>query len=393
MTYDTNSIIAIIITFDESVNNIHEKKEILKPKISLVLTKDNKLLWSHDEYLGGDPYLLINVGAKNVVDMLNRMADRKMFIGKYLYTPIYILKDDPSRVFMSVRYREKYLSMESLFELFENPRVSDGTYVMGPDKAYKLNGRPASDVLQNFPTDYLKYRADWQFVKNNLTGLIPDMINRDMQVRVNASWGKGDYDVSLNIKQLDFSRFTTETLVALIRPMEYRAQTKKGYKQFKNIILALDKDGTMIYSKDFVRGGAPYYLTKVSSSQIGQVLEKLETLDVFTASSITNTRPLLIDAPENIIYVTDGQHRMEMRSHHDVLEANNKNIVVTSKGLKILKNENKDEIIMNDDSDYFEYRALWSELKNSFTSLIPQQGGIEVELQFDRDSIVKEALK
>jgi hypothetical protein len=138
------------------------------------------------------------------------------------------------------------------------------------------------------------------------------------------------------------------------------------------IILAVWPDGHVVWSKDRVKGGEPYYTGEVDPEDVIGLLSRLEHDGLFADKKLSdpNFGP---DSHFTTLLVKSGKKYLRMRSWHEVFEADGET-VVSSHGVAGLNGQRRLEALRKEPADYLYYRFVWSETRGRLIDLIPNDG-------------------
>jgi hypothetical protein len=142
--------------------------------------------------------------------------------------------------------------------------------------------------------------------------------------------------------------------------------------RFPAIILAIWPDGHIVWSKDRIKGGAPYYSGRVDREQVAGLLLRFERDGLFSDKKLNNPN-FGEDSHFTTLFIKSGKRQVEMSSWHEVVEANGK-IVATSHGATPLEGRHRLEVIRNEPADYLHFRFVWAESRGKMIDLIPVDG-------------------
>lgn len=167
---------------------------------------------------------------------------------------------------------------------------------------------------------------------------------------------------------------TTRTLVAAIfvekSPMSVISLNWKE-KMLPNPIVMAYSDGTIVWSKDPINGGAPLYKATIEKAKIEDLLRRFKEKGYFENRSLGQIQ-FGPDASYTSIYIKHGDEILDMRSWHELAEQN-PNSVVTSRGIGLLGKRDRAQVLMSDTKEYQDYRTAWSDIKRKLLGLIPKE--------------------
>ena len=144
------------------------------------------------------------------------------------------------------------------------------------------------------------------------------------------------------------------------------------------VIVAVWEDGTMMWSEDSMKGGAPYRRGTIEPAAISELKAKLERRNAFEDSNI-NRHSYGPDSRWSGIVVRGREAYLDIRTWHELAEMN-PNVVSISGSLRGLNGRNRDEVLAEDSKEYRGFRSAWSKIKAEMLALIP------VEAQTETDS-------
>ncbi len=138
------------------------------------------------------------------------------------------------------------------------------------------------------------------------------------------------------------------------------------------LIFSIWEDGTVLWSKDNLKGGAPYYEGKVEVGVLENALNEIEKKETFSApwAEKGNFGP---DSSFLGILIVKGRKVFLSRSWHELYETN-PDVVCMSYGLTPLNGARREDILKKDDKDYLKFRALWADLRGKIAMLVPKSG-------------------
>ena len=137
------------------------------------------------------------------------------------------------------------------------------------------------------------------------------------------------------------------------------------------LVVAVWADGTVVWSKNPVAGGAPYLTGKTEPTACSELLNRLDRDGYFSTESLTHAR-FGPDSQFTSIFTNNKDQKLKMQSWHELYELSGK-IVCTSGGATALKGERL-ALLANDEKEYIHYRLAWAELRLMINQLIPENG-------------------
>ncbi len=147
------------------------------------------------------------------------------------------------------------------------------------------------------------------------------------------------------------------------------------------IIVAIWKDGRVIWSEDALRGGPPYFEGSIDPKVLAEFLAEVNNKGWFN-DPVSKQHHWGPDSSWTaIIILGDGGKLLNMGSWHELFEAN-PNLVADATGIASLDRRDRAQVLAQQPEDYRRFRAIWSELRNRLQELIPADGKIVEGLQF-----------
>lgn len=148
------------------------------------------------------------------------------------------------------------------------------------------------------------------------------------------------------------------------------------------VVIAVWEDGRVVWSKDTIEGGPPYWVGKIEPSKLDSFFDKLEQRELYK-----NPTPKELhygpDSSFTVIAITDGPRQIRMESWHELFEASSKDLVGTAHGiLAIEDSRSREEILAEQPETYKRFRSTWSGIRVLLEELIPDKGQITKDLDF-----------
>lgn len=150
------------------------------------------------------------------------------------------------------------------------------------------------------------------------------------------------------------------------------------------VILALYRDGRLIYSAQSNDGGPPYGETKVGEDVIMRFVSDLDELGCFS-KRVFQMSSLGPDSAVTTIACQVDERAFIMRSWHEHFESDER-LVVTDHGVEPLGSRSRAEVLQGSTPDYQEFRRAWDALRRVATSLLPKARQATQRFQFTLDA-------
>jgi hypothetical protein len=166
----------------------------------------------------------------------------------------------------------------------------------------------------------------------------------------------------------------------LVRPITQAATVLAIYREdwglsshgTPGIILVAWADGHVVWSRDRLRGGPPYYERNVDPNTITTALSRFQRDGLFASGKLSrsNFGP---DSKFTTILLRSGKKQLKMQSWHELAEA--RGAVVTSAGIMSSQyGRTRVEALAREPAEYLHFRLIWSETRRSLDELIPANG-------------------
>ena len=137
------------------------------------------------------------------------------------------------------------------------------------------------------------------------------------------------------------------------------------------LVVAVWDDGNIVWSKNRIAGGAPYYSGKIEPTSCLKLLERLDHDGYFSNESFSHGQ-FGPDSEFTSILIKTKEQKLAMQSWHELFESSGK-AVCTSGGVTPLEGKRLASL-GNDEKQYVHYRLAWAELRLMINQLIPANG-------------------
>ena len=139
-----------------------------------------------------------------------------------------------------------------------------------------------------------------------------------------------------------------------------------------NLIAAVWGDGKVVWSKDRVRGGAPYLGGRIDAKRLTDLVARLDRDGAFGDESLSHAQ-FGPDSKHTTIVVNSGTRRLKLQSWHELFETNEK-LVATSSGITTLDGRRREDVLQEDTAEYRHFRSTWDRIRAAVGVLVPKQG-------------------
>ena len=137
------------------------------------------------------------------------------------------------------------------------------------------------------------------------------------------------------------------------------------------IILAAWPDGYVVWSKDRVNGGPPYFSGRTDPEKITALLSRFEKEGLFAHEELEQAH-FGPDSSFITVLVKSGPKQCEMCSWHELMEASD-HVADGDRGAVAIEGRRLDEL-RKQSPDYLFFRTVWSETRAKLSELIPGNG-------------------
>lgn len=146
----------------------------------------------------------------------------------------------------------------------------------------------------------------------------------------------------------------------------------RAHARVPAVIFAAWPDGHVIWSKDRIKGGAPYYAGHIEPERFTSLLSDLEHDGLFADEKLNKAR-FGPDSLFTTLFVKSGKKHVRLQSWHEVAEARGQ-AIATSTGISPLDGQQRLAVLRKEPADYLYYRFVWSETRGRMLDLIPVNG-------------------
>lgn len=138
------------------------------------------------------------------------------------------------------------------------------------------------------------------------------------------------------------------------------------------IIVAAWPDGHIVWSRDRVKGGAPYRSAEIDPRTIAAMLERFEQDGLFHQKKRLDGG-IIPDAHFQKILIKSGKKQLGMASPHELFEDDG-TVAVTESGALSLEGQRRLDVLREEPKEYLFFRFVWSETRSALNNLIPEEG-------------------
>jgi hypothetical protein len=137
------------------------------------------------------------------------------------------------------------------------------------------------------------------------------------------------------------------------------------------IIFVAWPSGHMVWSRDRLKGGAPYRSGRVDPKKVTALLARFDKDGLFADDKL-NRAHFGPDSQFITVLIKSGKKQVRMQSWHELFEASN-NFVADRSGAALLGGRRRLDVLRKAPADYLFYRFVWSETRAKLTDLIPSE--------------------
>jgi hypothetical protein len=134
----------------------------------------------------------------------------------------------------------------------------------------------------------------------------------------------------------------------------------------ERVIIAVWADGRVVWSKDQLWGGEPYFVGKIPRERIDSFLEQLRRLHVFKDPLRSSDYIYTPDFRFTTIAIFTGSEMAEMCSEHEFWELSRRK-----------------QMLAEESRDFRRFCKVWAEIREAAKDLIPSEGQPAGDLQFE----------
>ncbi len=137
------------------------------------------------------------------------------------------------------------------------------------------------------------------------------------------------------------------------------------------IIFVAWPDGTIVWSGDRLKGGAPYRTGHVNPKRVAALLARFEKIGLFDDKRLNyvNCGP---DSQFTTVFIKSGKKQMTMCSWHELYEEFDE-MVSDHNGVYRLEGRRRFEVLRKAPADYLFYRFVWAETRAKLADSIPDE--------------------
>lgn len=147
----------------------------------------------------------------------------------------------------------------------------------------------------------------------------------------------------------------------------------QGGRESARGIVAIWRNGRVVWSQDQIEGGPPYHVGQADPKLVARALEEIRQ------AIVKNNWPSVRhhfgpDSLRTQIVVYDDQEKiLEIVSWHELFEIN-ENLVVTATGVEPLQGRERANVLAAQPATYRSFRQQWQYVKERMLQLIPETG-------------------
>jgi hypothetical protein len=150
------------------------------------------------------------------------------------------------------------------------------------------------------------------------------------------------------------------------------------------LILAAWPDGHVVWSRNRVEGGPPYYMSDVEPQTIAAALTRFKEDGIFACRNLRRSRGPSADSPSQVLLLRFGLYRLKMETVHELYAG--APMVTLDQTPAILTRGTPVEALERESASALHFRLIWCELRRSLDDLIPASGElIDGELVMEGD--------
>jgi len=153
-----------------------------------------------------------------------------------------------------------------------------------------------------------------------------------------------------------------------------------GEKTSLKVILLVWGDGRLLWSKDRLFGGPPYFEGKIEKEQIVSLAKKLGQEKLLDPAAIRR-QYMYADSKHVFMFLAKGVQAMTMVSGHPLVERDGEYIETPDGGQK-LEGKTLSAALAEQPAEYKEFRKQWDAAMKLLLSIIPSEGDEKKSVDF-----------
>lgn len=155
----------------------------------------------------------------------------------------------------------------------------------------------------------------------------------------------------------------------------YREDWGIGASAPPALIVASWSDGYIVWSKDRVRGGAPYFSHRIAPQRFKDLLADFDRDGLLKKEGDAEVSLGQIDPHSEFttIMVRSGAKRIAMSSGHELAEPGG-TVVEIDGGLLLLEGRKRLDVLKDESAEYLFFRMVWEETRRKIDELVPEGG-------------------
>lgn len=136
------------------------------------------------------------------------------------------------------------------------------------------------------------------------------------------------------------------------------------------IILAMWRDGTVIWSEDKLRGGPPYLQGFISAEHVQRALTEMNRLGYLREKPMKWVN-MGVESNTIVIVIRDRERRVFLQSWHELFEHENPDRVATSTSEVGVDRDDRERVLATQPAEYRVHRQAYTEIRKLLDGMIP----------------------
>ena len=145
-----------------------------------------------------------------------------------------------------------------------------------------------------------------------------------------------------------------------------------GSRGDSKIIVCFWSDGLIVWSRNRVRGGKPYYTGRIAPARFTELISGFERDNILSNKKLARSH-LGPDSQFTKIEIRSGKRSLTMLSWHELYEDGGR-VFASKSGLVRLTAASVKEALKREPLDYQQYRATWDRIRATIDAIIPKPG-------------------
>ncbi len=166
-------------------------------------------------------------------------------------------------------------------------------------------------------------------------------------------------------------RAAEELPVIVVQLDSSSRRLQKPQEKYPGLLVAIWRDGKIIWSGDQAKGGAPLLTARIEGEKVRQLLQRWSA-DIELDQKKFPRGYLGPDSSFHTITLQLEKERIELASWHELFEDNPK--LVAMPGITPLDGQTREEALKKAPKAFLRFREVWKDIRTSVGALLPATG-------------------